>query len=67
MHVIDVIPGNTYNVHTSDRANKCNKINLLERYITPTLESFWTEEVLHNNNDFGPDFLGGDGSKIADP
>ena len=52
-----------------DRANKYNKlhINLLERYITPTLESFFTEEVLHNNIDFGPDLMGGDGSKIADP
>ena len=50
-------------------ANKYNKlhINLLERYITPTLESFFTEEVLHNNIDFGPDLMGGDGSKIADP
>ena len=52
-----------------DRANKYNKlhINLLERYITPTLESFFTEEVLHNNIDFGPDLMEGDGSKIADP
>ena len=67
--VIDALPGNTYKIHMPDRANKYNKlhINLLERYVTPTLESFFTEEVLHNNIDFGPDLMGGDGSKIADP
>ena len=52
-----------------DRSNKCNKlhINLLEKYVTPTLESFLTEEVIQNDFDFGPDLLGGDGSKITDP
>jgi len=39
---------------------------LLESYNTPTLVSFLTEEVLHINNDFRPDLLGGDGRKIAD-
>jgi len=65
----DALPGYTCKVHMPDRANKNSKlhINRLEMYITPTLESFLTEEVLHNDFDFGPDLLGGDGSKIADP
>ena len=67
--VIDALPGNTYEIHMPDRSNKCNKlhINLLEKYVTHTLESFLTEEVIQNDFDFGPDLLGGDGSKITDP
>ena len=67
--VTDALPGNTYKIHMPDRSNKCNKlhISLLEKYVTPTLESFLTEEVIQNNFDFGPDLLGGDGSKMSDP
>ena len=66
--VTDALPGNTYKIHMPDRTNKCNKlhINLLEKYVTPTLESFLTEEVIQNDFDFGPDLLGGDGSKVTD-
>ena len=40
---------------------------MLENYITPNLDGFMSEEVIQNNINFGPDLLGGDGSKITDP
>ena len=67
--VTDALPVNTYQVRMPDRTNKCIKLhmNLLEKYVTPTLESCLTVEVIQNSFDFGPDLLGGDGSKITDP
>ena len=67
--VTDTLPGNAYKVLMPNRTNKCNKlhINWIEKYVTPTLDSFLTEEVIQNNIDFGPDLFGGDGSKITDP
>ena len=67
--VTDALPCNTYKIHMPDRTNKCNKlhINLLEKCVTPTLESFLTGEVIQNDFDFGQNLLGGDGSMITDP